>query len=152
MTGPSPDPSRGARRLSLLFALLTIGIVLGYSLLASAKPSKVKLTIEGDSLSKPIEVTEPQILELSYFRGRAPQPPNGLRGYKISVYFRVGDDEIRKMVVLYYYPNVSGGQGFIHSPVHGEAWSVQDLGRVVREGDRVLSAIVHDLSRATLVS
>ena len=131
----SPDSSRGGTRLSLLFALLTIGIVLGCSLLASAKPPKVKLTIEGGSLSKPIEITDPQILELSFVRGSARQPPDGLRGYQISIYFRVRGDEIRRLGVLYYFPNVSGAQGFIYSPVQGEAWSVQDLGKVVRDGD-----------------
>lgn len=130
----SPDASRGGTRLSLLFALLIIGIVLGYSLLASAKPPKVKLTIEGGSLSKPIEITDPQILELSFVRGPAPQPPDGLRGYEISIYFRMANDEIRRLAVLYYFPNVSGAQGFIYSPFQGEAWSVQDLGKVVREG------------------
>jgi len=115
--------------------LLTIGIVLGYCLLASAKPPKVKLTIEGRSLSKPIEITDPQILELSFVRGPAPQPPDGLRGYQISIYFRVRDDEIRRLAILYYFPNVSGAQGFVYSPMQGEAWNVQDLGKVVREGD-----------------
>lgn len=125
---------KGGTRQSLLFTFLTIGVVLGCSLLASAKPPKVKLTIEGGSLGKLIEVTDPQILELSYVRGHAPQPPDGLNGYQISVYFRVRDDEIRRMVVLYYYPNAPGAQGFIYSPVQGEAWGVRDLGKVVREG------------------
>ena len=134
MTRIIPNRVGGSTRHSLLFAFLTLGIVLGSSLFASAKPPKVKLTIEGGSLSEPIEVTDPQILELSYFRGAAPQPPNGLPGYQISIYFRSADHEIRRMVVLYYYPNVSGAQGFIYSPFQGEAWSVRDLGKVITEG------------------
>ena len=39
------------------------------------------------------------------------------------------------MAVFYYYPNTSGSQGFTYSPVQGEAWRVQDLWKVVREGD-----------------
>ena len=133
-TSSSPDIGGGSTRQSLLFTFLTIGVVLCCSLLASAKPPKVKLTIEGGSLSKLIEVTDPQILELSYVRGHAPQPPNRLPGYQISIYFRVGDDEIRRMAVLYYYPNLSGAQGLIYSPIQGEDWGVRDLGKVVREG------------------
>ena len=130
----SPDPKRGGMRLSLFLALLTIGVVVCYSLLASAKPPTVKLTIEGGSLSKPIDVTDPQILELSFVRGQAPQPPDGLCGYQISIYFRIANDEIRRLAVLYYFPNVSGAQGFIYSPVQGESWNVQDLGKVISEG------------------
>jgi hypothetical protein len=134
MTRIGPDGGGGGKTHSLLFAFLIIGVVLGFSFLASAKPQKFKLTIEGGRLSKPIEVTDPQILELSYFRLPAPQPPDGLHGYRISIYFRVSDDEIRRMAVLYYYPNVPGAQGFIYSPFQGEAWDVRDLGKVVSEG------------------
>jgi hypothetical protein len=77
MTRIGPDGGGGGKTHSLLFAFLIIGVVLGFSFLASAKPQKFKLTIEGGRLSKPIEVTDPQILELSYFRLPAPQPPDG---------------------------------------------------------------------------
>ena len=65
-----------------------LAIVLGFALLSSAKPQLVKLTIEGGSLSKPLEITDPQILELSHARGVAPQPPEGMHGYRVSMYFK----------------------------------------------------------------
>ena len=127
----SPDPSRGGTRLSVLFGLLTIGIVLGYSLLASAKPPKVKLTIEGSRLSKPIEITDPQILELSCVRGPVPQPSDGLRGYQISIYFRVRGDEIRRLAVLYYFPNVSGARDLFIRQCRERLGAFRTLGRLL---------------------
>jgi len=68
----------------LLPVLLTISILLGIPQIVLAKPPRVKLTIEGGSLTKAIEVTDPQILELSVLRGDAKQPTAGLHGYAVS--------------------------------------------------------------------
>lgn len=122
------------RTVILVFTLLAM--VLAISSTCLAKPPKVKLTIEGGSLVKAVEVTDPKILELSYSRGFAPPPPQGLRGYRITVYFKTLNDETPNMFfVFFYYPNASEAQGFMYFPFEGEEWGIRDLDRLITEGN-----------------
>lgn len=114
-------------KIVLLPALLMFTVLLVIPQTASAKPRKVKLTIAGSSLTKAIEITDPQILELTSTRLPAQKPPAGLHGYEISFYSKVADNEIRRMAVAYYYPNLSAEQGYVYTPGEGETWSVRDL-------------------------
>ena len=118
----------------LLPALLIVPILLAIPQAASAKPPKVKLTIVGGSLTKAIEITDPQILELTCTHLLAKQPPAGLHGYEVSFYFKVANDEIRRMAVVYYYPNPLSEQGYIYSPGEGESWTVLDLATPMTAG------------------
>jgi thiol-disulfide isomerase/thioredoxin len=121
-------------RRVLPLALLMVAILLAIPQPTSAKPPKVKLTIAGGSLSKAIEITDPRILELTDTRLPAQQPPAGLHGYEVSSYFNVGNNELRRMAVVYYYPNSSSQQGYIYSPGEGEAWTVRDLATPMTAG------------------
>lgn len=112
---------------ALLAALLVLPAFLVAPQAVSAKPRKVKLTILGGSLTKPIEITDHHILELSDTRLPAHKPPAGLHGYEISYHFEVGKGEIRRMAVVYYYPNLSPQQGYIYSPCEGELQTIREL-------------------------
>jgi hypothetical protein len=118
----------------LLPAFLTIPIVLAMSQTALAKPPIVKLTIQGGSLTKPIEITDPEILHLTYSRDRVQQPPAGRHGYEVSFYFKWASSDIRKLFAVYYYPNPSPTQGYVYIPGQGEAWTVRDLSSVITAG------------------
>jgi hypothetical protein len=118
----------------LLPALLMVPILLGLPQTALAKPPKVKLTIAGGSLTKEIEITDPQVLELTATRLPAQQPPARLHGYEISFYFKATNNEIRRMAVEYYYPNLSSEQGYIYTPGEGETRTVRDLATVITAG------------------
>lgn len=115
-------------------ALLIVPILLAIPQTASAKPPKVKLTIVGGGLTKAIEITDQQILELHDIDGRAQQPPAGLHGYELSFYFKVADNEITRMAVAYYYPNLSSEQGYVYTPGEGETWSARDLATPMTAG------------------
>jgi hypothetical protein len=53
----------------LLSTLLITPILLGMPQIALAKAPTVKLTIEGEGLTKQLEITDPRILELSHVWG-----------------------------------------------------------------------------------
>ncbi len=128
----------------LLPALLIVPILLGLSQTALAKAPTAKLIIEGGSLTKQLELTDPRILGLSnIWRGTdnfldnsrepAKKTPRGLRGYEVSFYAKLGENDIRKMYVVRYYPNPSG-QGYIYLPGHGDDWGAGNTGSIIRAG------------------
>jgi hypothetical protein len=81
-------------------ALLIVPILFALPQPASAKAPTSKLVIEGEGLTKPLEVTDSRILQLSmiwsygsdsfldYSRNPAKKPPHGLRGYEVSFYVK----------------------------------------------------------------
>ena len=127
----------------LIVPVASLLMFLGMPEAASAKAPTVKIIISGGRLSSAIEVTEQRILDISnvwsgQFLGRsggtAKEPPRGLQRYEVSFYVKIADNEVRKMYVLYYYPNRSTGPGYIYLPGKGEAWYSLNVGSIVRDG------------------
>ncbi len=128
-----------------LFAapLAVLLILLGMARAASAKGPTVKITISGGGLTSVFEVTDPRILSSSNVwvgrfldgsRGSVKEPPRGLRPYEVSFYVKLADDDVRKMYVVYYYPNPSKEQGYIYLPGKGETWYSLNVGTIDRDG------------------
>ena len=120
--------------LTLAFLLMFLGMAQA----TSAKAPTVKIIISGGGLTRPIEVTDQRILDISNVwsgqflggsKGTAKEAPRGLR-YEVSFYVEIADDEVRKVYVLYYYPK----PGYIYLPGKGETWYSLNVGTIIRNG------------------
>ena len=131
------------KKTLLALPLTVLLILLGMPRAASAKGPTVKITISGGGLTSAIEVTDPRILSSSNVwggnfldgsRGSVKKPPRGLRPYEVSFYVKLANGEVRKMYVVYYYPNPSTEQGYIYLPGKGETWYSLNVGAILRDG------------------
>lgn len=131
------------RKTLVVAPLALMAMLLGMPRAASAKGPTVKIVISGDGLASPIEVTDQRILDssnvwmgnfLDASRGTVKEPPAGLPRYEVSFYVKLGDNNVRKKYVAYYYPNPSAGQGYIYLPGRGETWHSLNVGTIVRDG------------------
>jgi hypothetical protein len=123
-------------------SLPALAMLLWFAQNASAKALTVRITISAGGLPRTIEVTDPQVLDLSHAWGsqfidgsRTPEnhPPPGLRAYEVSLYSRIAENDVRKTCVLYYYPNTSPEPGLIYLPGSGVLWWLNG-GTIIREG------------------
>jgi hypothetical protein len=110
---------------------------------ALAKAETVKITVSGGSLATTINVTDARILNLSHAWGdsfldtsRPPidQAPQGPWPYEVSFYSLIGENDVRKTCVLYYYPNNSTDPGLIYLPSSRSAVWALNVGTVLRRG------------------
>lgn len=60
--------------------------------------------------------------------------PFGVRSYDVSFYVTLGDNDIREMYIVRYYPSPSTDQGYIYLPGEGECWNALNLRAIVRAG------------------
>jgi hypothetical protein len=118
------------KRTLFLISLLTLTLFLLVPF-AFAKDSPDRITIWGPSLSKPIEIIDPQILKgFDPWNGQfldkssviVAQEPQIEQTYYIFFYFRDKDGEFREFYTFQYAPNSADRQGFIYLPREGEPW------------------------------
>jgi hypothetical protein len=130
------------KKTFLIFSVAFLLMILGMPEAASAKAPTVKIIISGGGLTRPIEVTDQRILDMSNIwsaqfldrsKGTAKEPPRGLQHYEVSFYIKTADNEIRKKYVLYYYPGPSTEPGYIYLPGKGEAWYFLNVGAILRD-------------------
>jgi DNA-binding beta-propeller fold protein YncE len=109
---------------------------------ALAKAPTAKLTVSGGRLTRSIEVTDPQILEISNAWGDAfltasrpplDEAPPGRMPYEVSFYSLMADHDLRKTCVVYYYPGTSTDPGLVYLPGKGAVWGL-NVGTVLRRG------------------
>lgn len=65
------------------------------------------------------------------------QPPGALRPlrrYEVSFFVNFGDDDTRKMYVVYYCPSASTNEGYIYLPGKGETWYSLNTSTIIRSG------------------
>jgi DNA-binding beta-propeller fold protein YncE len=110
---------------------------------AVAKAETVKITVSGGGLKRTITVTDPRILDLSHAWGetfldtsRPPidESPQGPWPYEVSLYSLIGENDVRKTCVLYYYPANSTAAGLIYLPSSSSAVWELNVGTVLRQG------------------
>jgi hypothetical protein len=108
-----------------------------------AKAETVKITVSGGGLAATISVTDAHILDLSHAWGdsfldtsRPPinQPPKGRWPYEVSLYSLLGENDVRKTCVLYYYPSNSKDPGLVYLPSSRSAVWALNVGTVLRQG------------------
>jgi hypothetical protein len=128
------------KKTSLIFPVAFLLMFLGMPVAASAKTPTVKIIISGGGLTRAIEVTDQQILDISNVwsgqfldrsRGTAKEPPRGLQRYEVSFYVK-WDNKVMKKYVLYYYPGRSTEPGYIYLPGRGETWYSLNVGAIIR--------------------
>jgi hypothetical protein len=110
---------------------------------ALAKADTIKITISGGGLTTAFEITDSQVLALSnaWFgqfldASRTPlnEPPKGLLGpYEVSFFADLGENNSRKVYVVYYYPDSQERQGLIYLPREGAVWRL-NASTILREG------------------
>jgi hypothetical protein len=132
-------------RKVLLPALLIVPILFRIPQAASAEAPTSKLVIGGEGLTKPLELTDPRILQVSkiwsygddsfldYSRNPAKKSPCSLHAYEVSFYVKSEENEIKKMYVVRYCPNPVG-QGYIYLPGDKDAWGAGNKGSIIRAG------------------
>jgi DNA-binding beta-propeller fold protein YncE len=110
---------------------------------ALAKAETVKITVSGAGLARTISVTDPRILNLSHAWGETfldtsrpaiNESPHGSWPYEVSFYSLIGENDVRKTCVLYYYPSNSTDPGLIYLPSSRSAVWELNVGTVVRRG------------------
>lgn len=124
--------------LSLVVAALSLTL----TPVLEAKPPTVKIAVEGGNLFWPLEITEPQILDMSNIwtgrlfdvsRDTAADAPRGMGRYEVSLYV----DEsygLRKAYVIYYRPGRAGSTGYVYLPGVGDAWRTMNSWSILRDG------------------
>ena len=109
--------------------------------LAFAKGSPDKITIWSPSLTKPIEITDPETLKefdpwSGQFLDRSLSPiveePQIEQTYYVFFYFRDRDGEFREFYTFQYAPNSAGRRGFIYLPREGEPWRLMNSQTIAR--------------------
>jgi hypothetical protein len=132
----------GMKKALLVYSLASLPILLWMPKVASAKAPTVKITISGGGLTDPLEVTDPQVLVISNVwsgqfldSSRSPvnEAPKGLRSYEVSFYVKLAENDVRKMYVVYYYPNPLEKQSFIYLPGEEPIWPL-NAGTILRKG------------------
>ncbi len=127
-------------RLFALAKLAVLLLLLGTPMAAWAKVPPTEITISGGGLGRVLEITDPQLLALSNVwlgqfldQSRSPlnEGPPGLKSYEISFYLKLAENDVRKIYVAYYYPNVGSEQGFIFLPGKGAVWEL-NIGTILR--------------------
>jgi hypothetical protein len=107
-------------------------------LLAKGKTSKI--TIKGTDLKKPIEISDPKILEnfqvwtgpgtscadrqsliIDWSQGPVRKPPESLRRYQVSFYVDGLKDRI--VYVVYYAFSPGAEQGYVYLPAESDEWA-----------------------------
>jgi len=128
---------------NLLVLIVLIGIA-AVSLFAKG-PTK-KITIEGPSLARPIEITDPNVTrDFQVFGGLgtsnresngliadwasgAVAPPSGLETYRVSFYL---DEYPIPYVVLYAF-DPSTSQGYVYIPGKADEWYRTNISIIIR--------------------
>jgi hypothetical protein len=111
--------------LVIVLALILVPIV-------SAKGLPAKVTITGPDQEEEIAVTDPDLLENlgmgtfpAFWREMTAAPQVGA-GYELVRYFEAKRGTFRASDRLSYYPDPSGGPGYIHCIGVVEGWSEYD--------------------------
>ena len=151
MASGSIASSFGSRKhlhRSCLSATITVGLVVPVVLLASlasavpasAKGPIGKITVVGQGLTEPIEITDAESLApfepwpaglIAWGRGRIAKPPPIEETYEVSFYL-VGGGMI---YALRYSTDPSGAPGYIYVPGRGDPEYSRNIGRI-GTGDR----------------
>jgi hypothetical protein len=130
------------KKIFLIFSVAFLLMLLAMPEAASAKAPTVKIIISGGGLTRPIEVTDQRILDISNVwsgqfldgdKETAKEAPRGLQRYEVSFYVAIADNEVRKRYVLYYYPNLTRELGYIYLPGKGETWYSLNVGAIIRD-------------------
>jgi len=113
---------------------------------AHSKAALSRLFISGGKLSKPIEITDPGILQLSnpWFgsfisqwnqvsEGTLTGPPSSTPRYELSFYATFSPKEPPHIVYVAYYTfDPSTRSGFVYLPGHNEQWYFTNSGSILR--------------------
>jgi hypothetical protein len=109
----------------VLAALLVSSLV--YAVPAYAKGPVDKITLAGQGLAEPVEITDSRSLEsfdpwmrgfIDWNRGQIAEPPLVGKTYEVS--FHLGDRGT--IYVMQYSTDPSGGPGYIYIPGPADAW------------------------------
>jgi hypothetical protein len=120
-------------KIFALAKLAVLLVLLWTPMAAWAKAPTTEITISGGGLGRVVAVTDPRLLAMSnVFWGQFLDPsrtplseaPPGLKAYEISFYVKEAENDVRKMYVAYYYPNVGSEQGFFYLPGRGPVWEL----------------------------
>ena len=129
----------------IIFALSKLAVLLvllGTPIATWAKSPTTEITLSGGGLGRVVEVTDPKLLAMSNVwlgqfldPSRSPlnEGPPGLKAYEVSFYVKLAENDVRKMYVAYYYPNVGSEQGLIYLPDKGAVWEL-NIGTIIRGG------------------
>ena len=126
-------------------------IVLLFAPSLTAKGPTLKITIEGSDLARPIEITDPTILQqfniwsgpgtssnesksfiVNWSNGVVPERPKGLRRYQVSFYADHGFGLKKPAYVVLYEYDDSSGHGYVYLPGKGEQWYAQNVTSISR--------------------
>lgn len=106
-----------------------------------AKGPVDKITIEGPDLTKPIEITSPDILSrfdpwMGQFIGTGGPlvgPPSNIKEpYLVKFYLENQQGDLTLRYMLYYYFDPTGGTGYIYLPGPGEPYYQTNAGTIIR--------------------
>jgi len=122
-----------------LAVLLNSLLILSVPTPLLAKGKTVKITIKGADLKRPIEISDPKILEnfqvwtgpgtstaerpsliIDWSQGPVTKPPQSLRRYQVSFHT---DPNERIVYVVYYAFSPGAEQGYVYLPGESDEWA-----------------------------
>lgn len=127
--------------MSRCFPLLLLLALLALVTPAMAKGPVDKITVEGPELTKPIEITDSEILsrfdpwggQFIGTGGPLAGPPSNIKEpYLVKFYLEDQQDNLVLRYMFYYYFNATGTTGYIYLPGPGEPYYKTNTGTIIR--------------------
>jgi hypothetical protein len=122
-------------RKSAVLSLLVM-VLLGSVL---AKAPTARITITRSSWTKPLVVTDTQLLDSfnPWWGGflddsRAVRKPPNDAPYEVSSYVKFAENDTRLKYVFYYRPSQSAEPGHVYLPQSGEKWHAMNASTILR--------------------
>jgi len=107
-----------------------------------AKRPVEKITVTGDTLSSPVEITDEPTLRMAnpwfgtFIDGNAPaakQRDNHGVIYEVTLHARLRSPNLGPIYRFHYAPGVEGERGLVYLPGSGEAWHRENLSIIIRD-------------------
>ena len=123
-----------------------LGVALGGVLLfappVDAKKPLEKITISGERLSSPVEITDEPTLRLAnpwfgtFIEWKAPAAERRADGatYDVTLHARLRSSDLRPIYRFRYAPGANGDRGLIYLPGRGEPWHRENVSIILRDG------------------
>ncbi len=122
-----------------ILALSVLSVSSLFTAPASAKGPVVKLVVSGPDLAQPIEVTDPEALDVVVYgatfieRDRSPQnrsTASPVSPYQIQFFVDLQEQGVKMMYVVYFVWDNSERRGLVYFPGPSDAWYRRNVGTV----------------------
>jgi hypothetical protein len=122
-----------------VFAFGVLSVIALFASPADAKGPVVKLVVSGPDLAQPVEVTDPEAIDVIVYgatfidRDRGPQNRSSsspVDPYQVQFYVDLPEQGVKMMYVVYFVWDSSARRGLVYFPGPSDAWFRRNVGTV----------------------